>query len=126
MKAKILISCEHFNVFEMKSIVDWCEFEYDFPKIMKPYDFEKRIIDCEIENRSLANEFRTEFQIDFEVRYDIWKKIDYLMPSCFGKQIAWIYFDELRTAIEWANEYSKNSFKKIISSISIEDLKATI
>lgn len=123
MKAKVLILCEHFNIAKMESIAEWHEFDYDFPKIAKPRNFEKRVVECEIENRQLIKEFYRDFDFDFDVKNDIWNKIDHLIPKSNGKRIAWIYFDELQTAIECSNDYSSFSFKDMISSISIEKLK---
>ena len=113
----------------MDSVVEWATIDIDLPEIIKPYNFEQRLVDCEVQNRSLLDEFRNEFNIDWNTKNAIFKKIDGLIHATYGKRIAWIYFDELQLAISCTNDYNNFSYyeyNEILSSVSIDDLKKLI
>ena len=129
MKATLLISCEYFSMSKMDSVIEWATIDIDLPKIIKPYNFEQRLVDCEIQNRKLLDEFRNEFNIDWNTKNAIFKKMDSLIHATCGKRIAWIYFDELQLAISYVNDYNNynnSSYYEILSSVSIDDLKKLI
>lgn len=93
MIGTLVVLKKTYDISQKKEVCEWFEKDIDFPYIIKPNDFEKKVVDAELQGKPI-NTISDNLNIGWKGSYAIKQEI----KKCIGSNNCWfsaaVFFNE--------------------------------